>query len=138
MKPWKAIGLGVALVVVAGRDSVTTGAPDRVRRIAQAIARAEGYGVSGAIPTVRNNPGNIRDTTLPGQPIATYPTVTAGWEALYQQVRRMLAGSSLYPKGWTLAQVAQRYTGEIRYMDWANNVARFLGVSASIVFSDIP
>lgn len=138
MKPWKAISLGVALVVVAGRESVTTGAPDRVMRIAKAIARAEGYGVSGAIPTLRNNPGNLRDTSLPGQPIATYQTVTDGWNALYRQVTRMLAGSSLYPKGWTLIQVAARYTGETRYMDWANNVARFLGVSPSIVFSDIP
>lgn len=137
MLPWKPIALGAALVAVAGRD-YSTGAPGRVQRIAQAIAKAEGFGVAGAIPTLRNNPGNIRDTSIPGRPIATYPSLAAGWDALYRQVARMLAGSSLYPRGWTLAQVAQRYTGETRYMDWATNVARFLNVPTSIVFSEIP
>lgn len=116
----------------------TTGdATTRVKRIAEAIARAEGYGVPNAIPTVRNNPGNIRSLDPP-YPIATYPTVQAGWDALYRQVARMLAGSSLYPPHWTLEQVAARYTGESAYMDWARNVARFLGVPTTIVFSRIP
>lgn len=137
---WRVAGIGIALVVVAGRNVSLPGgaAGDRVRRIAQAIARAEGYGVPGAIPTVRNNPGNIRDNSKPGAPVGTYPTAAAGWDALYKQVSRMLAGSNLYPKGWTLEQVAERYTGEVRYMDWARNVARFLNVSTKIVFSEIP
>jgi hypothetical protein len=132
--------LALGLVAIGGKN-ITPGvnlSNDRIRRIAQAIARAEGYGIRNAIPTLRNNPGNIRDNTKPGSPIATYPTIAAGWEALYNQVSRMLSGSTLYPRGWTLAQVAQRYTGEVRYMDWANNVARFLGVSPYIIFSEIP
>jgi hypothetical protein len=137
---WRAIGMGAALVVVGGKQLTPGGAApsDRVQRIAQAIARAEGYGVVAAIPTVRNNPGNIRDNSLPGSPIATYPSAAAGWAALYAQVSKMLAGSSLYPRGWTLEQVAQRYTGEAAYMNWARNVARFLNVPTSIVFSEIP
>lgn len=111
---------------------------ERVKRISEAIARAEGFGVPGAIPTVRNNPGNIRDFKQTGAPVGTYSSPAEGWNALYRQVERMLAGSSLYPKNWTLAQVAQRYTGEAAYMNWANNVSRFLGVPVDIVFSEIP
>jgi hypothetical protein len=132
--------LAFGLVAIGGKqltpERVITNS--RVKRIAEAIARAEGFGVKGAIPTLRNNPGNIRDNSKPGSPVGTYVSIKAGWEALYNQVSRMLAGNSLYPRGWTLAQVAKRYTGESRYMDWANNVARFLGVSTSIVFSEIP
>lgn len=116
----------------------TVNTSDRVKRIAQAISVAEGYGIPGAIPTVRNNPGNIRDNSLPGAPVGTYQTAEDGWNALYRQVARMLAGSSLYPKHWTLEEVAKRYTGEAAYMNWARNVARILGVSTKIVFSEIP
>lgn len=132
MKAWQVLTLGgIALAL-----SKTTGvnADARVVRMAQAIARAEGYGVPGAIPTVRNNPGNIRSTTPPYE-IRTYATPDEGWAALYRQVARMLAGSSLYPPDWTIEQVAQRYTGEAQYMNWARNVASFLGVSTKTVFS---
>lgn len=134
---WQVLTLLGVLVAVQKTSNLSV-TSDRVKRIAQAIARAEGFGVAGAIPTVRNNPGNIRDNSKPGAPVGTYPSVEAGWNALYAQVERMLKGSPLYPKGWTLEQVAQRYTGEAAYMNWARNVARFLGVSTNIVFSEIP
>jgi hypothetical protein len=107
-----------------------------IKRIAEAIAKAEGFGVPGAIPTIRHNPGNIRSLQAP-YPIATYSSDAEGWAALYKQVGRMVAGSALYPKGWTIEQVAQRYTGEARYMDWARNVARELGVPTTTVFSEL-
>lgn len=107
-----------------------------IKRIAEAIAKAEGFGVPGAIPTVRHNPGNIRSLVAP-YPVATYPTDAAGWDALYKQVARMVAGSALYPAGWTIEQVAKRYTGEAQYMNWARNVAGFLGVPTTTVFSEL-
>lgn len=107
-----------------------------LERIARAIAKAEGYGVPGAIPTVRNNPGNIRSLTAP-YPVATYASPEEGWAALYRQVGRMLAGSALYPADWTIEQVAKRYTGEAQYMNWARNVASELGVPTTAIFSQL-
>lgn len=122
-----------AAAVVAFRNAPSVS--DRVQRIARAIATAEGYGVPGAIPTLRNNPGNIRSSA---GPIATYPTPEAGWEALYRQVSRMLDGTSpYYPTHYTLAQVARVYTGEAAFMNWATNVGRILGVSTDTIFSEI-
>lgn len=132
MKTWHLLTMGGILLALSKNTSVT--ADSRVMRMAQAIARAEGYGVPNAIPTLRNNPGNIRSTSPPYE-IRTYATPDEGWAALYRQVARMLAGSSLYPATWTIEQVAQRYTGEAAYMNWARNVARFLGVSTTTVFS---
>lgn len=99
----------------------------KIRRIAEAIAVAEGYGKPGAIPTVRNNPGNIRDST---GAIATFATPAEGWAALYRQVLLMLTGESrFYRPDMTLAEIARIYTGEAEYMNWARNVARQLGVT---------
>ena len=107
----------------------------KIRRIAEAIARAEGYGVPGAIPTVRNNPGNIKDAS--GR-IRTYPTVGDGWDALYRQVLLMLTGESRwYRPEMTIAEVARIYTGESTYMDWARNVARILGVTPDTRLRDV-
>lgn len=110
------------------------GTTAQIERIARAISIAEGYGVSGAIPTIRNNPGNIRSAA---GPIASYPTIEAGWEALYRQVRLMLTGaSSFYSPTMTLSQIARTYTGEAAYMNWATNVARVLGVSTETPFGE--
>ena len=109
------------------------------------VAIAEGFAFPGApqtspsnIPNSRRNPGNIRDMNRPPDyPVKTFATVEEGWQALYQQVERMLAGSSLYPANWTISQVAQRYTGEAAYANWARIVAGRLGVSVDTVFSEI-
>lgn len=107
----------------------------QVERFARAISKAEGYGVPGAIPTVRNNPGNIRSSA---GPIATYPTPEAGWDALYRQVRLMLAGtSSYYRPSMSLSEVARVYTGESAYMNWARIVARELGVSVDTPIGEV-
>lgn len=108
--------------------------PTRLQRVAEAVAKAEGYGVPGAIPTVRNNPGNIRSSA---GPIATYATPEDGWNALYRQLSGMLDGSALYPPDWTIEQVAARYTGESAYMNWARIVAGELGVPTTYIFSEL-
>lgn len=120
MKRWLLIIAGAWLLYRMNPTS-------RIERIAQAIAKAEGYGVPGAIPTVRNNPGNIRDET---GAIATFPAPADGWAALYRQVTLMLTGESRwYRPDMTIAEVARIYTGESGYMAWARNVAAFLGVT---------
>lgn len=129
MRAWHWITIGAVLLATSKTlGPVTT---EQVKRIAFAISKAEGYGVPGAIPTVRNNPGNIR-SLKPPYDIATYPSVEAGWAALYRQITLMLAGTSaMYKPTMTLAEVARVYTGEARYMDWARNVAYYLGNGAS-------
>jgi hypothetical protein len=118
---------------------------DRVKRVAEAIAVAEGFAFPGApqtdpnnIPNSRNNPGNIRDMSLPPHyPVKTFPTKEAGWDALYKQVAGMLAGSSLYPRTWTIKQVAARYTGEAAYLNWSTIVSKRLDVSPDSIFSEL-
>ena len=140
-KFWPLFILGVLYMALSRKVTAT----DRVKRIAQAIAVAEGYAFPGApqtsptnIPNSRNNPGNITDPTKTGADrVRTYPTPEAGWDALYKQVAGMLAGSSLYPKTWTIEQVAQRYTGEAQYKNWSTIVAARLGVSPQAIFSEL-
>lgn len=139
---WPFFILGVMYMALSRKQV----ASDRVKRIAEAIAVAEGFAFPGApqtspnnIPNSRNNPGNITDPSKAGTPewIRTYPTKEAGWEALYRQVEGMLKGSSLYPAGWTIEQIARRYTGEAAYMNWARIVAQRLGVPTDAVFSEL-
>lgn len=90
---------------------------------ARAIAFAEGYGVPGAIPTVRNNPG---DLILSGGTPTTFATAQAGWDALYRQLKLIIAGSSAhYSLDQTIGQMASIYTAT-ESADWAANVVSFL------------
>lgn len=107
----------------------------KIRRIAEAIARAEGYGKLGAIPTVRNNPGNLKG---PDGQIRWFQTAADGWNALYRQITMMFTGESrFYNADMTIAEIARIYTGEATYMNWARNVARFLGVTPETRLKDV-
>ena len=61
-------------------------------KLATLIAHNEGFGVPGAIPTLRNNPGDLRhsphSTHPTGEPnaIGTIDTVDHGWEDLERQL----------------------------------------------------
>jgi len=67
---------------------------ERMTKLAQLIAREEGFGRPGAIPTRRNNPGDLRHSphsAHPGGPqhaddIGTIDTVEHGWEDLERQL----------------------------------------------------
>lgn len=92
-----------------------------VQRFAEAIARAEGFGVPGAIPTVRHNPGNLK---LDGKVITTFATDAEGWDALRRQIWLIANGDSrFYNTGMTLVEMAQIWTGEAAYRNWSRNVS---------------
>jgi hypothetical protein len=109
----------------------------QVTALAQAIARAEGFGVPGAIPTLANNPGDITDTGHPGDTgrtmgvgIRVYASSTAGWNALYGKLTNILGGgSSEYPVSLTFAEFGDLWAGGDP--NWVNNVASELGLDPS-------
>jgi len=63
---------------------------DLVERIAQAIARFEGFYKLGSVAQRQNNPGNLRSwgkTPVVGG-YASFPTPEDGWKALRRQVQK--------------------------------------------------
>jgi hypothetical protein len=106
---------------------------------AQAIAIAEGYGVAGAIPTVNNNPGDLRG--WPGVPTdaqgySVFPTAAAGWAALEQQLSTIGSGeSNYYTPDMTIAQMGSTWAdGD---PNWAANVSGALGVTSSAMIGQL-
>jgi hypothetical protein len=108
---------------------------DRVTEMAQAIAKAEGFGPPGNLPTRINNPGDL-ELGDRGQGVnngkTIFATVEDGWEALEGQVRWMLTGNSrIYKLSDTLLEVAEKYTGRDNPDAWAVIVAGELGITIS-------
>jgi hypothetical protein len=105
---------------------------DRVKRLAEAIARAEGWYATGATQNRgqrANNPGNIM---TPEWTLVQYPTAAAGWDALYRQVELALSGQSRhYRPDMTIWQMAEIYVGHAGWENWARNVSSALGVPSS-------
>lgn len=62
--------------------------------LAQLIAKQEGYGVPGALPTRSNNPGDLEhapgEMHAPDAPnsVGSFATPEEGWEALDEQLQR--------------------------------------------------
>jgi hypothetical protein len=121
-------------------DIDASGITNGLQKFAQAIARAEGYGIPNAIPTVANNPGDLvipnwKLGTL-GSGISIFDPDTAqqpvqpngGWFRLYNQLYLISSGASkIYSVNDTIAQMAAKWT-ETDQDSWAKNVADFLGV----------
>jgi len=106
---------------------------NRIARIADAIAFAEGYFVSGSRPRRNNNPGDLEhDVTGKGVgfdgPYVVYATPEDGRDALERQVRLMFGGSHVYNPRMTIAEVAEKDTVTDAAV-WARNVAARLGVT---------
>lgn len=113
---WISLTLAAILIAVS-----TSG----LRVFARAIAFAEGYGVPGAIPTVRNNPGDLK---LPssGGAITTFASAVEGWAALYRQLDLIVTGrSNVYTIGMTIGEMARRYTATEQTI-WTGNVVKYL------------
>jgi hypothetical protein len=107
------------------------------QKLARAIAKAEGFGVKGAIPTRYHNPGDIRASRgvrYPGQiglnksGYVIFKNDKAGWAALEDQIDRIAAGQSrFYTVNDTLKQLAKKYATS---PTWIRNVAHNLGVTS--------
>lgn len=88
-----ALALLVFLMERAKGQSIipSVGSSDAVQRVAQGIARAEGYYAGDTIPFRRNNPGDIKA----GGTIATYGSADEGWAALYDKIQfDLVSGNS--------------------------------------------
>jgi hypothetical protein len=112
-----------------------------ISKIADAIAFAEGYFVSGSRPHRNNNPGDLElDLTGKGiardGPYVIYRTAEDGREALEHQVRLMFAGSHIYNPSMTIGEVGRHYTATDPET-WARNVAAHLGVKSETRLDEI-
>ena len=106
----------------------------KVVDFAHAIAKAEGFGIARTIPTRCHNPGDLKGTRFDGQVglckggHARFRDDAAGWSALYQQIEKMMSGSSKhYEPEMSLRQIARLYAGNSRV--WLCNVTKALRVN---------
>lgn len=111
---------------------------------AAAIARLEGYGPSGNIPTLANNPGSLELGDLGygtynaanGQQITVFPTAEDGWSALQHQLDLATSGrSQFYSPDTTLDQFGTTYSGG--NSSYGKNLAKILGVSPDTTLSGV-
>lgn len=104
----------------------------RVIRLAQAIAKAEGFGPPENLPTRINNPGDLElgdrgYGTQGGKTV--FASVQEGWERLYHECWLMLSGNShVYSPTASLLQIAKKYTGGDAPQAWAAIVAQEIGI----------
>lgn len=122
---WIVYAAALGAIVLLTWDRMTKGLTNRSRSgsffaLANAIATAEGYGVPGAIPTVRNNPGDLKlQSSYPE--ITTFATPAEGWEALYKQLDRIREGQWYWPPTISFGEFASHWTATEQSI-WANNV----------------
>ena len=117
-------------------------AQDRVEPLVKAIAKAEGFGVRGTIPTRCKNPGDIkalRGYRFPGQvgihkQYVVFKSDKAGWEALRHQIDKIVDGESRYSVNLTLKQLGKRYAES---SIWPKVVAKYLGVEPNVYLWEI-
>jgi hypothetical protein len=127
------VGIAIFLILEGGMFS----ASPTVKKIAQAIATAEGFYTNGSLPQRANNPGDLERGDIGHGLInskTVYASVSDGWTALYKQVEAMLDNSSaIYGPTWTIQDVANEYVSGQQSpttdsTQWAQNVANTLGV----------
>jgi hypothetical protein len=153
--PWVFLAAGgVALGLILWRkqdepapSATASPAPSpAMRLLGEAIARAEGFFVSGSIPDRANNPGNLKIGTVSGlQPlsngISVFPSRDAGWAALYRQLGLIATSKSkVYTSGplTTIREMGNKWApGGIENVagQWASSVAKILGVSVDTPLS---
>jgi hypothetical protein len=110
--------------------------------LAKAIAKAEGFGVPGALPTRINNPGDMElgdrgwgteaaKTIYPKADWnADFSDKTDGCSALRRECFAILTGAShSFDLSWSFAQLAQEWTGGDKPAAWASIVSQSIGIS---------
>ena len=110
--------------------------------MADAIAYAEGFYVTGSRAYRNNNPGNIT-LDITGTAVGNdgmfmvYRTALDGWDALKYQIALIVDDTSgIYNSDMTIREIAQRYTTTQQF-EWASNVASRLGVSLDVPISSL-
>lgn len=117
----------------------------KVKQLAIAISKAEGFGVPNALPTRCHNPGDLELGnkgwgTDAGKTI--FPDDETGWNALYFECALMLAGlqslhrSHVYNVSQNFFQVARLWTGGDNAAAWARTVAQNCGVRPEQTLDD--
>lgn len=113
----------------------------KVQNVAKAIARAEGFYVSGSIPARANNPGNLKNggRTLGDTGITIYESAEQGFAALHRQLNLIIAGqSAYYSLNTTIRQMGQKWTATAHeQLAWATNVAKTIGVSVDSTLGSV-
>lgn len=144
--------LGVGTLAIFGKISASvdvqpatpsdSGGSTAVRRIAEAIAFAEGFYVPGTRPARNHNPGDmtadlIGKATGHDGIFVVYDNDDDGWANLYKQVSLWLSGDSQHADdSTTIAQIASFYT-TTEQQSWAANVAAKLGVSTDTSIGEV-
>ena len=138
--PYAVLVVVAAILLYAWAES-SMGNSDVTRKIAEAIATAEGFFVSGSLPQRANNPGDLKLGNaglgdINGKTV--FASVEEGWAALERQIDLILSGrSAYYSPDWTILQVAQKYTGGDNAEAWANIVAEQLGVTPDTPIGEV-
>lgn len=132
--------VGGAFLVLTG-GAVLVGYSPTIKKIANAIAQAEGFYVDGSLPQQYNNPGDLtkdlngKSTGIGDQGLVIYPDPASGWDALYMQVSYFFSEDKWGNGENSISQIAQVYAGD--WLNWANNVANALGVSTDTPLNNI-
>lgn len=120
----------------------TTPLNSKITALAQAIARAEGFGIANAVPTVAHNPGDLVLGDI-GNGIANDAGVTIfasdadGWSALYHELNLIFSGqSAVYSGSFTFATFARIWTGGDNFSAWAANVTSIVGAGPNTTLAD--
>lgn len=138
-----AILLGILVFVKAvGGAVIDVTVQPNVQKIAQAIALAEGFYVSGSRPARNHNPGDMTQDLI-GESVGTdgifvvYATDDDGWANLYAQIEKWLDGNSSHATSdSTILEIANFYTTTDQTA-WATTVANELGVSLDTPIGEV-
>lgn len=138
-----ALLLGIVLVWNSlGAAGATALATTSVQKIAQAIALAEGFYVSGSRPARNHNPGDMT-ADLIGKSVGmdgafvVYANDNDGWANLYAQIQLWIDGGSSHATAQsTIVQISSFYTTTDQTA-WATTVANQLGVSIDTPIGEV-
>jgi hypothetical protein len=109
----------------------------QIRQFARAIASAEGFGVTNAVPTRAHNPGDLKvpgwtGPTTGAEDISIFADDAEGWERLHHQLQLIVDGRShVYTLDMTIAEMGDRWTATAQ-PEWTANVVDWLNTYGDV------